>query len=245
MGATAAKICSECGLPGEFRGNRRKCRACERKAARVYGRQHAEQRAAWDRENRKKRSGYSVRHARKKRVLLRQRLDEMKSNPCTDCGQAFLPYVMDLDHKKPESKVAGVNYLLSKAVSWERIQAEIDKCDLVCVCCHRLRTLQQTGVSRHSKRRLVLGLKEGQPCTDCGGLFHPCQMDFDHAEGGKSGCVSRMTSTARIREEAAKCDLVCANCHRKRTQERGDFHKRFTLEEVRDRALYQKEDNHG
>jgi hypothetical protein len=46
-------------------------------------------------------------------------------------------------------------------------------------------------------------------------------MEFDHREAGsKTQAVTRMVGragTGRIVAEAAKCDVVCANCHRMRT----------------------------
>lgn len=51
--------------------------------------------------------------------------------------------------------------------------------------------------------------------------YPPCVMEFDHLESG-SKCfdVSKKAiwgSKKRILSEIAKCDLVCANCHRIRT----------------------------
>jgi hypothetical protein len=46
-------------------------------------------------------------------------------------------------------------------------------------------------------------------------------MDFDHRDPSqKRARVTAMigrAGTARILAEAAKCDIVCANCHRVRT----------------------------
>ena len=61
------------------------------------------------------------------------------------------------------------------------------------------------------------------PCTDCGGRFPAECMDFDHLPEypksfGFGGAVQR--SEAALREEMAKCEVVCANCHRIRTRER-------------------------
>jgi hypothetical protein len=46
-------------------------------------------------------------------------------------------------------------------------------------------------------------------------------MDFDHRDPRtKWSAVTRMigrAGTYRILEEVAKCDIVCANCHRLRT----------------------------
>ena len=63
-----------------------------------------------------------------------------------------------------------------------------------------------------------------RPCADCGGLFAPHQMDFDHRPGtvkrfNLTSGGSMLRPTAALLEEAAKCDVVCANCHRIRTWE--------------------------
>jgi hypothetical protein len=45
-------------------------------------------------------------------------------------------------------------------------------------------------------------------------------MDFDHhAPGSKTLAIgeSALVSTARLLAEIAKCEVVCANCHRIRT----------------------------
>lgn len=63
------------------------------------------------------------------------------------------------------------------------------------------------------------------PCIDCGGVFPWCVMDFDHRPGEvKEFGIGRVghyrttpTTIARLEKEIAKCDLVCANCHRIRT----------------------------
>lgn len=66
-----------------------------------------------------------------------------------------------------------------------------------------------------------------KPCKDCGGTFPPCAMDFDHVRGEKLFTLSRVRATffsdkvkGRALEEIAKCDLVCACCHRVRTEDR-------------------------
>lgn len=57
-----------------------------------------------------------------------------------------------------------------------------------------------------------------QPCWDCGCEYHFSAVDFDH-RGNKVFTLSRCISYswARLVEEVLKCDVVCANCHRKRT----------------------------
>ena len=57
-------------------------------------------------------------------------------------------------------------------------------------------------------------------CVDCGET-DPVVLEFDHVRGTKIAHVSRMVkgavSLARLQAEIAKCDVRCANCHRRRT----------------------------
>lgn len=59
--------------------------------------------------------------------------------PCADCGQRFPPVCMDFDHVR-DDKESTIALLVSKGASLDRIAKEIEKCELVCACCHRLRT---------------------------------------------------------------------------------------------------------
>lgn len=64
---------------------------------------------------------------------------------------------------------------------------------------------------------------------DCGGVFPVCAMDLDHRPGEDkaitpSAMVARGWSDERVQAEIAKCDVVCANCHRIRTAIRGNWH---------------------
>lgn len=65
-------------------------------------------------------------------------VNQLKSEPCMDCGVRYPPYVMDFDHRDPLDKVASVSSLMTKG--WAVVLAEIAKCDLVCSNCHRIRT---------------------------------------------------------------------------------------------------------
>ena len=69
--------------------------------------------------------------------------------------------------------------------------------------------------------KAVLNHRKDGPCMDCGGVFPPCVMDFDHRDPSTKVCkVSSLVysgSEQLLLDEIAKCDLVCSNCHRIRT----------------------------
>lgn len=78
---------------------------------------------------------------RRDRAAIRSTVNELKSNPCEDCGGTFDPICMDFDHRPGEKKIGSVSSMLWAGL--DRVLAEIAKCDLVCANCHRLRTLDR------------------------------------------------------------------------------------------------------
>ncbi len=89
-------------------------------------------------------------------------------------------------------------------------------------------------------RRDIIAQFKNQPCADCGHSFPVCAMDFDHVRGEKSfgiGGVGIMCSIPKLLAEIAKCDVVCACCHRVRTwynQRRRGIEERKALEKAQD-----------
>lgn len=77
---------------------------------------------------------------------------------------------------------------------------------------------------RARNKAIVDSLKSG-PCTDCKMTYPPYVMDFDHVKGEKVFNISKVKSISvtQLLTELEKCELVCSNCHRKRTFSRKDF----------------------
>lgn len=58
------------------------------------------------------------------------------------------------------------------------------------------------------------------PCVDCGEI-DPIVLEFDHVRGTKKFHISTGVLRGRgpksLAEEIAKCEVRCANCHRRKT----------------------------
>lgn len=84
--------------------------------------------------------------------------------------------------------------------------------------------LDRNQQQRKKHRNKIKELKQSHPCTDCGQTFPYYVMEFDHINPeNKSfniGRSSKMNSFKQIQEEIAKCDIVCANCHKIRSFKR-------------------------
>ena len=77
--------------------------------------------------------------------------------------------------------------------------------------------------SRHKRIQGLVRQAKNRPCKDCGGVFPACCMDFDHVKGLKKFGLSnahRRFSIEKIEQEIKKCEVVCSNCHRIRTERR-------------------------
>lgn len=81
--------------------------------------------------------GFYLEPSRRRRVQFNTLMAELKSAPCSDCNKTFPPVAMDFDHVRG-NKLSNVSLMMFATT--EAILAEIAKCDLVCACCHRIRT---------------------------------------------------------------------------------------------------------
>ncbi len=64
-----------------------------------------------------------------------------KGKPCADCGRKFPPVCMDFDHVAKEGKAYNVSQM--RSLKSETLAIEIQKCEVVCACCHRIRTAKR------------------------------------------------------------------------------------------------------
>jgi hypothetical protein len=71
---------------------------------------------------------------------LKQWMIELKSQPCTDCGNCFDVCCMDFDHKVDSGKEYNIAHMFAHHYGRELIEKELKKCELVCANCHRIRT---------------------------------------------------------------------------------------------------------
>ena len=120
--------------------------------------------------------------------------------PCKGCGES-LPF--DAFYKNVNMRDGHVNW-----------------CKPCMIARHR------DGVRARSRALLaeIQAIKLDRGCADCGYASHPAALEFDHLPGHKKehriAQLSNGAKREKILAEMAKCEVVCANCHRIRTAER-------------------------
>ena len=95
---------------------------------------------------------------------------------------------------------------------------------------HRDKVIAKAKVlSKHAKDRARAYINAhllNNPCVDCGEA-DIIVLEFDHVGGDKHFNISDATRLGygmpKLKAEMAKCEVRCANCHRKKTYERGGW----------------------
>lgn len=74
--------------------------------------------------------------------------------------------------------------------------------------------------ARRRNHEFILRYLKEHPCVDCG-EDDPVVLEFDHVKGEKEASVTFLGNQCRpiktIKAEIAKCEVRCANCHRRKT----------------------------
>jgi len=92
----------------------------------------------------------------------------------------------------------------------------------------KARAVEHNRKARERNRLFLCHYLKEHPCVDCG-EDDMLVLDFDHVRGKKrdnvAGLAAKPVSLSVLEEEVAKCDVRCANCHRRKTMMRGKREK--------------------
>ena len=81
-------------------------------------------------------------NTRIRRHRVKQAAVSYLGSKCIDCGWEGLYTGFDFHHRDPKYKKFNIGTIANK--SWEIVKKELDKCDLLCSLCHRLRCFNKT-----------------------------------------------------------------------------------------------------
>jgi hypothetical protein len=151
-----------------------------------------------------------IERVRSRQAATLELLRGARRRPCMDCEDTYPPYVMDFDHRDPTKKSFAITDGNSLLKNRAELIEEVEKCDVVCANCHRMRTyaaffdgtLRPPHFARNRRpppspaharkrerwhRRRSAGIQfldrlRELPCADCRRRYSPCVMEFDHRD---------------------------------------------------------------
>lgn len=186
---------------------------------------------------------WNTERTRERRARRREQLNERAADAgCSVCGESD-PRCLDFHHRDPAEKARSISEMVTRGVSKQRLEAELENCVVLCANCHRerhandasrqaveLRTeslrlvsleAEQRGelTTRERQRAWVRSYKARRGCSECG-YESPAALDLHHVDpdektAGVGRLISDGCSTERLYREVKLCEPICANCHRK------------------------------
>ena len=145
------KICTKCKIELNndlFNKNKSKkdglnniCKICSKERSRKYYNDNRQNHIY----------NISIRNERLRNRNRKLIVDYLSSKSCIDCGNLD-SRVLEFDHLPEFKKFKDVSYLIAGGYSEEIIRKEIDKCEVVCCNCHRVRTINR---SKNNYRKLL------------------------------------------------------------------------------------------
>lgn len=86
----------------------------------------------------------------------RRTMDAVKTTAgCIDCGYDANPLALEFDHREPNLKSFTIG---SGNRAWDAVWVEVEKCDVRCANCHRIRTLEASAVARQNRKAVTNGV---------------------------------------------------------------------------------------
>jgi hypothetical protein len=96
---------------------------------------------------------------------------------------------------------------------------------------HKGRVKKSKSIRKLQLRKSMYEFLLKNPCVDCG-ESDPIVLDCDHIgekESNIGDLLSRHVNWETIQKELNKCEVRCANCHRRKTAKQGRWYKYLRL----------------
>ena len=161
---------------------------------------------------------------RQRREEVKAAIAKLKDAPCLDCGNRFPPVAMDFDHLGGKTK--SIAEMAGQAYKLDLILEEIKRCELVCACCHRIRTeKRKQNLARVYTVQLSMKKQTSDLSEDILSLFSDSSSSLSVALvreklGARYGAVSKLLRRLVV---AGKLVNVGRGVYRLSNDERGDF----------------------
>ncbi len=190
--------CQECRRELDKKGNRKKF--CSRPCVQKF-------------HNRIIKATYKERAETRKLYFL-----ALSGNKCSGCGYNRNYTALEFHHTKKNKELKlDARGLATRSISV--LMKEWKKCRLLCANCHREEHEKDGGLRPQSrkKKQKLMDLCGGG-CEKCG--YHACitALEFHHRDATEKkfgiGLQLHKLKIENLMKEAAKCCLLCANCHR-------------------------------
>jgi len=143
---------------------------------------------------------------------------------CSRCG----PPAQPIENFAVRNQIRGTRQALCRSCHSKYGNIQYQKYRSTYIQKARVRNAIQSKV----KAEFLVEYLKKHPCLDCGER-DIVVLEFDHQQD-KVLDVSALSregySLSKLKQEIAKCDVVCANCHRRRTARQFEWYRVLSLQ---------------
>jgi hypothetical protein len=143
----------------------------------------------------------------------------METKICTKCG----PPAQPIENFAIRNRARGTRQAMCKNCQNEYVRKHYQMYRAKYIQKARLRNREQTRING----AFLIEYLSCRPCVDCGET-DIVVLEFDHLRD-KVADVSALSregySLEKVKREIDKCEVVCANCHRRRTAKRAGSYR--------------------
>ncbi len=165
-------------------------------------------------------------YKKRMRPLAKQWISSYLDNHhCELCGERDQS-CLQFHHKDKTTKKYNIAILVNEGPTIQRLQKEIEKCQVLCGNCHMIihhmqikrKPYVELSRKRKERRRFIDFLetyKKNNRCKQCAMNDTRCLV-FHHIDPKtKEYSINKIRTWNRIHKELPKCEVLCVNCHEK------------------------------
>lgn len=138
---------------------------------------------------------------------------------CTKCNEPYKEPLSSHFHKKAGTP-DGYQYVCKRCIRQMHATHYLENIDY-----YKEKAIKHNAEYRLRNLQYIVDYLKQHPCVDCGET-DPIVLEFDHISD-KEYDVSKLnhSSFETLLEEIAKCEVRCANCHRRKTSKQFNYYE--------------------
>jgi hypothetical protein len=142
---------------------------------------------------------------------------------CSECEIDYPAPLEDYFHKK-SSAADGLQYVCKECIRQKHAVHYLENMDS-----YKDKAIKHNAEYRLRNLQYIIDYFKTHPCVDCGET-DPVVLEFDHIVNKKYNIAElNHSSLETLCKEIAKCEVRCANCHRRKTAKQFNYYQGIKL----------------
>lgn len=136
----------------------------------------------------------------------------LSTHPCIDCGDTRIP-VLEFDHVRG-TKRTNIGLMVTRGYAINTILSEIDKCEVRCCNCHRIKTIKQLGWNICMRTYSPKPARPRAKTNHRGEKHHACKLTVRQVRNIRKEYIPGKTNKLSVKQLASKYNVSLSTIER-------------------------------